>query len=111
MTGSPSGHPSPTTGAATKPATPAANAEAETAAADVDPAAASASQEMKLSPFAWRNSQFTALPIQMFNWTSRPQAEFHRTAAAAGIILIVMTLSLNSVAIYMRARLRKKIKW
>jgi phosphate transport system permease protein len=62
-------------------------------------------------PTGWLNSSFTAMPIQMFEWTSRPEKEFQRNAAAAGIILIAMTLTLNSVAIYLRARLRKRIKW
>jgi len=59
----------------------------------------------------WIHSPFTVLPIQMFNWTSRPQAEFHRNAAAAGLVLIAITLSLNAVAIYVRYRARRRIKW
>jgi phosphate transport system permease protein len=54
---------------------------------------------------------FTVLPIQMFNWVSRPQEEFHLNAAAAGLILLVMTLSMNAVAIFIRYRFRKKVKW
>jgi phosphate transport system permease protein len=61
--------------------------------------------------FQWLNSEFSALPIQMFNWISRPDPEFHRNAAAAGIILIMMSLSLNAVAIVIRYRLRRRIKW
>ncbi len=67
--------------------------------------------ELRFQPLAWLRSPFTVLPIQMFDWTSRPEREFHRNAAAAGLVLIVMTLGLNSVAIYLRARLRKKINW
>lgn len=59
----------------------------------------------------WMMDSFTVLPIQMFNWTSRPQEEFHVNAAAAGIILLVMTLSLNAVAIFIRLRFRRRIKW
>jgi phosphate transport system permease protein len=59
----------------------------------------------------WLDSEFTAMPIQMFNWISRPQAEFTRLAAAAGVVLIAMTLSLNAAAITLRYRLRKRIKW
>jgi phosphate transport system permease protein len=51
------------------------------------------------------------MPIQMFNWISRPQAEFSALAATAGVVLILMTLSLNAVAIVLRYRLRKRIKW
>lgn len=54
---------------------------------------------------------YTVLPIQMFNWTDRPQAEFQVNAAAAGIVLVFMTLAMNSIAIYLRYRLRKSIKW
>lgn len=61
--------------------------------------------------FSWLNSEFTALPVQMFNWVSRPTEDFHRNAAATGIVLIAMTLSLNAVAIVIRYRLRKRIKW
>ena len=39
--------------------------------------------------FEWLNSPFTVLPIQMFNWISRPQAGFHVAAAAAGVILLL----------------------
>ncbi len=61
--------------------------------------------------FDWLFSPFTVLPIQMFNWMSRPQAEFLNNAAAAGIVIIVMTLAMNGLAIYIRYRLRKTIKW
>lgn len=61
--------------------------------------------------FQWIQDPFTVLPIQMFNWISRPQSEFHVNAAATGIILLAMTLVLNGVAIYIRYRFRKKIKW
>ena len=45
------------------------------------------------------------MPIQMFNWISRPQAGFHVAAAATGVILLVMTLLMNGFAIYLRYRL------
>ena len=61
--------------------------------------------------FEWLFSGFTVMPIQMFNWTSRPEAAFHQNAAAAGLVLVLMTLSMNAVAIYIRYRLRKNIKW
>ena len=61
--------------------------------------------------FDWVMSPFTVMPIQMFNWTSRPEAAFHHNAAAAGLVLVVMTLSMNALAIYIRYRLRKSIKW
>ncbi|RPI47932.1 MAG: phosphate ABC transporter permease PstA [Betaproteobacteria bacterium] len=61
--------------------------------------------------FDWLLSGFTVMPIQMFNWTSRPEAAFHANAAAAGVVLVAMTLSMNAAAIYIRYRLRKNIKW
>ena len=59
----------------------------------------------------WIKDPFTVLPIQMFNWVSRPQEEFHVNAAAAGVVLLTLTLLLNGVAIYIRASFRRKIKW
>ena len=60
--------------------------------------------------FDWLNSPFTLMPIQMFNWISRPQAEFHLNAAAAGIVLLAMTLLMNGLAIYIRYRIRKGMR-
>jgi phosphate transport system permease protein len=59
----------------------------------------------------WLFSPFTVMPIQMFNWTSRPEAAFHQNAAAAGFVLVLMTLAMNGFAIWLRYRLRKNIKW
>ena len=61
--------------------------------------------------FEWLKSPFTVMPIQMFNWMSRPQAAFQENAAAAGVILVVMTLVMNGAAIWLRLRYRKRIKW
>ena len=61
--------------------------------------------------FQWLMSPFTVMPIQMFNWVSRPQQEFHLNAAATGLVLMVMTLIMNGIAIYFRYRFRKRIKW
>jgi len=61
--------------------------------------------------FEWLTSPFTVMPIQMFNWTSRPEEAFQVNAAAAGLVLVVMTLAMNGLAIYVRYRLRKNIKW
>jgi phosphate transport system permease protein len=60
--------------------------------------------------FDWLHSPFTLLPIQMFNWISRPQAEFHLNAAAAGVVLLAMTLLMNGLAIYIRYRIRKGMR-
>jgi phosphate transport system permease protein len=61
--------------------------------------------------FEWLQSEFTAMPIQMFNWVSRPDQAFQSNAAAAGAILLGMTLAMNAVAIVIRYRFRKKINW
>jgi len=69
------------------------------------------SAEPPFLSFEWLMSPFTVMPIQMFNWTSRPEAAFQHNAAAAGLVLVVMTLAMNGLAIYLRYRLRKNIKW
>ena len=58
----------------------------------------------------WLTSPFTVMPIQMFNWTSRPQAGFHENAAATGVLLLGMTLIMNGFAIYLRYRLRRGLR-
>jgi phosphate transport system permease protein len=49
------------------------------------------------------------LPAQIYQWTARPQEEFHHIAAAAIVVLLVMLLSLNAVAILLRNRYSMKI--
>ncbi|MBC7982561.1 MAG: phosphate ABC transporter permease PstA [Candidatus Obscuribacterales bacterium] len=61
--------------------------------------------------FTWLSDPFTVMPIQMFNWVSRPDPAFQVNAAAAGAILLGMTLLMNGIAIYVRYRFRKKINW
>lgn len=56
-------------------------------------------------------SPFTVLPIQIFNWVSRPQAGFHERAAAAIIVLLVLLLAMNAAAIYLRNRYQKRAAW
>lgn len=55
--------------------------------------------------------EFTTLPIQIYNWTSRPQASFHEIASAGIIILLVLLLSMNATAIYIRKKANKKYKF
>ncbi len=69
------------------------------------------SGEFPFLNFEWLTSEFTAMPIQMFNWISRPDQAFQANAAAAGAILLGMTLLMNAIAIYIRYRFRKKINW
>jgi phosphate transport system permease protein len=67
--------------------------------------------EFPFISFAWLFDGFTVLPIQAFNWISRPGSDFHANAAAAGLVLLAITLGLNGLAIYARYRLRKKLQW
>ncbi|MFW6063613.1 MAG: phosphate ABC transporter permease PstA [Chloroflexota bacterium] len=56
-------------------------------------------------PFA----KFTTLPIQIYQWTSRPQGEFRNIAAAAIIVLLILLLSLNASAVFLRNRFSKRL--
>lgn len=67
--------------------------------------------EFPFLSFEWLMAPFTVMPIQMFNWVSRPQEDFQFNAAAAGLVLVVMTLAMNALAIYVRYNMRKNIKW
>lgn len=64
-------------------------------------------------PFVAQNpmDEFTVLPIQIFNWVSRPQQAFTVNAAAAIIILLAITFLLNGIAVYLRNRWQKKVKY
>ena len=53
-------------------------------------------------------SQFTALPIQIYNWVGRPQEEFHYIAASGIIVLMSVLLLMNAIAIYLRNRFQKE---
>ena len=56
-------------------------------------------------------SAFTAIPIQSFNWISRPQAEFHANAAAAIVVLLSVLFSMNAAAVWLRMRSRKNARF
>lgn len=55
--------------------------------------------------------EFTVMPIQIFNWVSRPQHGFAVNAAAAIIVLLLITFIMNGVAVYFRNKWQKKVKW
>ena len=55
-------------------------------------------------------SPFTVLPIQIFNWVSRPQHGFHEIAAAGIVVLLITLILLNSVAIYLRHKFSKNLE-
>lgn len=52
--------------------------------------------------------EFTVLPIQIFDWIGRPQPEFHELAASAIVVLLVVLLSMNALAVYLRNRFRRE---
>jgi phosphate transport system permease protein len=54
---------------------------------------------------------FTALPIQIFNWSSRPQDAFRELAAAGIVVLLVLLLAMNACAVILRYRASKRIRW
>ncbi|MNC95965.1 hypothetical protein D3C83_132070 [compost metagenome] len=54
-------------------------------------------------------SPFTVLPIQIFNWVSRPQLEFRTNAAAAILVLLALLLTMNAAAIWLRDRYQKRL--
>ena len=54
---------------------------------------------------------FTTLPIQIFNWSSRPQSAFQEVAAAGIIVLLTVLLLMNTTAVIIRYRAQKKYKW
>ena len=54
-------------------------------------------------------SSFTVLPIQIFNWTSRPQQDCHANAAAGILVLMALLLTMNGLAIWLRDRYQKKV--
>lgn len=54
-------------------------------------------------------SKFTALPIQIFQWTSRPQQEFQHIAAAAILVLLILLLTLNATAVLLRNRYSRSL--
>ncbi len=55
--------------------------------------------------------EFTVMPIQIFNWVSRPQHAFSVNAAAAIIVLLLITFIMNGIAVYFRNKWQKKVKW
>ncbi|MDH5396636.1 MAG: phosphate ABC transporter permease PstA [Cyclobacteriaceae bacterium] len=55
--------------------------------------------------------EFTVLPIQIFNWVSRPQHGFVVNSASAIVILLVIVFFMNAIAVYFRNRAANKVKW
>lgn len=56
-------------------------------------------------------SEFTALPLQIYNWASRPQAEFHSLASAAILVLLAVLIMMNALAVWVRYHYGQRIRW
>jgi phosphate transport system permease protein len=54
---------------------------------------------------------FSALPVQIYDWSSRPQTEYHHVAAAAIVVLLSVLILLNATAVYVRYHYGKRIRW
>ena len=57
------------------------------------------------------SGDFTVLPLQIFDWAKRPQADFASLSSAAIIVILILMLMLNGLAIVIRARLSRHIQW
>jgi phosphate transport system permease protein len=57
------------------------------------------------------NDNFTALPIQIYNWTENAQDEYHRVAAAGIVVLLVLLACLNATAVLLRQKFAKRVRW
>ena len=55
--------------------------------------------------------EFSALPIQIYNWASRPQEEFHQVAGSGIIVLLILLVCMNAVAVFVRYRFSKHVQW
>ena len=67
------------------------------------------SLEFPYISFQWLFDAFSVMPIQIFNWVSRPQKGFSVNAAAGIIVLLIITFVMNSIAIYLRHKYEKRI--
>jgi phosphate transport system permease protein len=57
------------------------------------------------------NDNFTALPLQIYNWTENAQQEFHHVAAAGIVVLLVVLIALSATAVFLRQKFGKRIRW
>jgi len=55
--------------------------------------------------------EFSALPVQIFNWTDQPQKGFHEVAAAGIVVLLSVLIGMNALAVFLRYRFSKKVRW
>jgi phosphate transport system permease protein len=57
------------------------------------------------------NDNFTALPLQIYNWTENAQQDFHHVAAAGIVVLLVVLIALSATAVFLRQKFGKRIRW
>jgi phosphate transport system permease protein len=57
------------------------------------------------------DDKFTALPLQIYNWTENAQQEFHHVAAAGIVVLLAVLVTMNAAAVFMRQRFSRRIRW
>jgi len=55
-------------------------------------------------------AEFTAMPLQIYDWAGRPQAEFHKVAASGIIVLLLLLLSFNAIAVFIRHKFQKPLE-
>lgn len=55
--------------------------------------------------------EFSALPLQIFNWTDQPKKDFHQLAAAGIVVLLSVLILMNALAVILRQRFSKKVRW
>ncbi|MHC4908122.1 MAG: ABC transporter permease family protein, partial [Planctomycetota bacterium] len=53
--------------------------------------------------------EFTAMPLQIYDWAGRPQEEFHRVAASGIIVLLAVLLTFNTLAVFIRQKFQKPL--
>jgi phosphate transport system permease protein len=55
--------------------------------------------------------EFSALPVQIYDWSSRPQPEFQHVAAAGIVVLLTVLILLNATAVYVRYHYGRRVQW
>ncbi|HVJ68782.1 MAG TPA: phosphate ABC transporter, permease protein PstA, partial [Caulifigura sp.] len=56
-------------------------------------------------------SEYTVIPLQVYSWIERPQTAFHELASAGIVVLLSLLLVMNGIAVYIRYRSQRHLKW
>jgi phosphate transport system permease protein len=70
-----------------------------------------AATSVRFLPSNLIRDDFSAMPLQIYNWTDREQEEFHRLAAAAIVVLLTVLICMNALAVFLRYRFSRRIRW